>query len=200
MLNELSSAPLGSGLPHLGGASKPRHLHPESSIWGPPRLPRTHPVRLPAAPPGHPHDLLRGVRPQWRRDEPGGSGGRLRQIDAVPGILRKSIADILWTLDFQGITKAVEGLPSKRKRLAWLLANHDYLPNEEIAKLAGCTGIAVKKARVRVKVYSCVINREALASERSMAHRGQLTGRSIKLPTWASDRTVTGPDIKAAAA
>jgi hypothetical protein len=115
-----------------------------------------------------------------------------------PVFYEEHLADIMWTLDYPGIVNATAALPSKRKRLAWLTANHDYLPNEEIARLVGCNPRAVERAKAKRR--SCVINREALTEARSMVHRSQLTGRSIKLPTWALDRTATGPNIKAAAA
>ena len=118
---------------------------------------------------------------------------------AFPVFYRDRLEEILWSLDFQGIAKVVEGLRSKRKRLAWLLDNHGYLPNREIATLAGCSEIGVKKARARAKVSSCVIVdqrgsvRVEPRSQGQAAHQGQLTGRTIRLPSWASDRDAQGP-------
>jgi hypothetical protein len=116
------------------------------------------------------------------------------------------LPDVLWCLDYQGIVKAVEALPSKRKRLAWLLTHHDYLPNRELARLAGCNVRSVEKARERAKGRSCVIvdhKTVAVVEPRTQVqavHRGKLTGRTIRLPSWASDRDAQGPTKVAEAA
>ena len=125
---------------------------------------------------------------------------------AFPVFYEDKLDDLVWSLDYRGIVKAVEELPTKRRRLAWLLENHGYLPNLEIANLAGCSEVGVKKARARVKVSSCVIvdQKTVTAGEPrtqgQAAHRGQLTGRTIRLPSWASDRDAQGPTEVAEAA
>jgi hypothetical protein len=138
-----------------------------------------------------------------------------RRAAVFPVFYEDRLKDILWCLDYQGIVEAVDAIPSKRKRLAWLLGNHTYLPNREIAQLVGCSEVGVKKARARAKVSSCVIEHqgaqcarakvsscvierpEGFASKReprSHVHVGQLTGRGIHMPTWASDRTAMRAD------
>lgn len=61
--------------------------------------------------------------------------------DALPAILA--------TLDHEGIAAGTAALSTKRKRLAWLLEAHPYLPNAEMARLAGCRVRAVERARGR---------------------------------------------------
>lgn len=64
-----------------------------------------------------------------------------------PVFYEDRLADILWMLDFDGIKEAVSGQPTKKAKLAYLLGHHGYLPDGEIATLAGYTRRAVIKAR-----------------------------------------------------
>lgn len=97
--------------------------------------------------------------------------GRLEgqnRASVFPVIYPEFAAAILWTLDFPGILAAAAEMPSKRRRLRWMLAHHGYLPNAFIAEVAGCTARAVEKARAR----------EATAAESSVAsYRGSLSVR-----------------------
>ena len=60
------------------------------------------------------------------------------------------IKAILWTLDLTGIGHAADAILKKRGKLTWLLANHDYLPNQAIAQFARCAERSVERARGRV--------------------------------------------------
>lgn len=57
---------------------------------------------------------------------------------------------ILWTLDLDGIRARAEAIANKRRRLAWLLDAHCYLPNGAIADLAGCSEVGARRARSRI--------------------------------------------------
>jgi hypothetical protein len=64
-----------------------------------------------------------------------------------PVFYEDALEKILWTLDYQGIKDAVEALGAKKEKLRHLLENHGYLPDEEIAGIAGYTRVGVIKAR-----------------------------------------------------
>jgi hypothetical protein len=64
-----------------------------------------------------------------------------------PVFYEDRLSDIFWCLDYSNIVVAVEAIPTKRKRLAWLIDNHAYLPDAEVATLADCTERGVRKAR-----------------------------------------------------
>ena len=66
-----------------------------------------------------------------------------------PVFYSEKLADILWCLDFKSIKGAVAALPDKRQRLAWLLEHHGYLPDAEIAHIAGNHRRTVIRARRR---------------------------------------------------
>jgi hypothetical protein len=78
------------------------------------------------------------------------------RIAAVEGVNRagvfpvfylECVPDILWTLDYFGIVAAAQDIPSKRERMRWLLDHHGYLPNDELAAIAGYSLSGVEKAR-----------------------------------------------------
>lgn len=66
-----------------------------------------------------------------------------------PVFYPEKIGSILWCLDLRGIKEEAEAQGGKRKKLAWLLENHPYLPNEEVADIAGCSVSGVKQGRRR---------------------------------------------------
>jgi hypothetical protein len=66
-----------------------------------------------------------------------------------PVFYPECVPNILWTLNIDGIKAMVKALPSKRSRLSYLLRRHGYLPDTEIAALAGCTPEGVRKRRLR---------------------------------------------------
>ncbi len=66
-----------------------------------------------------------------------------------PVFYPERIDRILWCLDLDGIKNEAEAQGTKRKRMAWLLENHPYLPNEEIADIARCSVSGVKQGRKR---------------------------------------------------
>lgn len=71
------------------------------------------------------------------------------RASVFPVVYPEHAADILWTLDLNGIRAEAAAMPSKRDRLRWLLAHHAYLPDAFVAELASCTTRAVEKARGR---------------------------------------------------
>jgi len=77
---------------------------------------------------------------------------------SFPVIYEECLGVLKDTLGYQRIAGHVSQLPSKRKRLAWLLDEHGYLPNVEIARMVGCSESGVEKARARAKVRSQVIH------------------------------------------
>ncbi len=66
-----------------------------------------------------------------------------------PVFYRERLADILWCLDYDGIRGRAASISNKRQRLKWLLENHSYLPDQEVADLAGCTRRGVIAAKTR---------------------------------------------------
>ncbi len=59
------------------------------------------------------------------------------------------VSAILWTLDYEGIRDKATSITNKRERLLWVLRNHGYLPDGEVAKLTDYTVRGVEKARQR---------------------------------------------------
>lgn len=59
------------------------------------------------------------------------------------------IEDVLWMLDYAGIRKAVSEQSNKKARLSFLLDQHAYFPDAEIASLAGYSIKGVSKARAK---------------------------------------------------
>lgn len=59
------------------------------------------------------------------------------------------LEEIREVLGYEGIRAMVDGLPSKKAKLAYLMADHSYLPDKEIAQLAGYSLSGVEKARAR---------------------------------------------------
>jgi hypothetical protein len=66
-----------------------------------------------------------------------------------PVFYPECVPDVLWTLNIDGIKAMVQALPSKRSRITYLLRRHGYLPDTEIAAMAGCTAHGVRKRRLR---------------------------------------------------
>jgi hypothetical protein len=64
-----------------------------------------------------------------------------------PVFYPEAVPNILWSLNFPGIIAEAQSIPSKRDRMRWLLTHHSYLPNEELAVLAGYSLSGVEKAR-----------------------------------------------------
>lgn len=78
-----------------------------------------------------------------------------------PVFYEDRVDDILWSLDLEGIRETAAEMTSKRRRLAWLLEAHGYLPDAYIAVLAGCSlrGVKAARSRQREKVHSQVRGR-----------------------------------------
>lgn len=74
------------------------------------------------------------------------SGGR--KAFPFPVFYEDKVKDVLWTLGWDMILKAVDALEDKKARLAWLLDHHSYLPNMTLAQLSGM-GIATVERRRR---------------------------------------------------
>ena len=74
------------------------------------------------------------------------SGGR--KSFPFPVFYEDKVKDVLWTLGWDTILKAVNGLEHKKARLTWLLDYHSYLPNKTLAQLSGM-GIATVERRRR---------------------------------------------------
>ena len=68
-----------------------------------------------------------------------------------PVFYQEVVDNILWTLDYRGVKDTVLGLASKKKRVQWLLQHHRYLPDQEIANLAGYSRRGVIKARNKAR-------------------------------------------------
>ena len=68
---------------------------------------------------------------------------------AFPVFYEERLPDVLSCLNYDGFKDAAAALPTKRARLSWLLTNHGYLPDREIAELAGGSVVGVEKARQR---------------------------------------------------
>lgn len=64
-----------------------------------------------------------------------------------PVFYEERLPDILWMLDFEGIKETVSKLSTKKAKLSYLLGHHGYLPDGEIAALAGYNRSGVIKAR-----------------------------------------------------
>ncbi|MCW2242912.1 hypothetical protein [Azospirillum canadense] len=67
-----------------------------------------------------------------------------------PVFYEEFLENIRWCLDYDGITNAVNMIERKKDRLKYLIGNHGYLPNTEIASLSGYTvnGVSVARARM----------------------------------------------------
>jgi hypothetical protein len=68
---------------------------------------------------------------------------------SFPVFYEDQLADIFWMLDFDGIKDQVQKSTDKKTKLKWLLSEHGYLPDQEIATLAGYSRRAVISARHR---------------------------------------------------
>lgn len=67
-----------------------------------------------------------------------------------PVFYEEHIASIVWTLGWDVIKTVVTALPGKKSRLAYLVAEHAYLPDAEIADLAGYSRESIARRRARV--------------------------------------------------
>jgi hypothetical protein len=65
-----------------------------------------------------------------------------------PVFYEDRLQDLLWMLDYPGIRKEALKIQSKKGKLSWLLSEHPYLPDTEIATLAGYSAYGVSKARL----------------------------------------------------
>ena len=81
-----------------------------------------------------------------------------------PVFYEKHVPSIIWTLGWGLILSTVLAESSKRKRLAFLLTDHAYLPDAEIAALAGCSLSGVEKGRRRGGFVGCA-SRSVAASK-----------------------------------
>ena len=77
-----------------------------------------------------------------------------------PVFYAEHVSSILWTLGLDLIQQGVAAQPTKKGKLAFLLAEHGYLPDAEMARLAGYSRVGV--ARARTKAVS--VRPEALAA------------------------------------
>ena len=66
-----------------------------------------------------------------------------------PVFYDEHVASIMWTLGWDVIRATVAALPGKKSRLAYLLTDHDYLPDAEIADLAGYSRESIARTRAR---------------------------------------------------
>jgi hypothetical protein len=64
-----------------------------------------------------------------------------------PVLYPERLGDIMWMLDLAGIRRKVMNVDGKRSKLSWLLQNHPYLPDTEIASLSGYRRRAVINTR-----------------------------------------------------
>ncbi|MGF7172762.1 hypothetical protein [Azospirillum doebereinerae] len=71
-----------------------------------------------------------------------------------PVFYPEKLTDILWCLDYEGIKTEVLRQSGKKAKLSWLLKHHPYLPNEELAELAGYSLSGIEKIRFRVSASS----------------------------------------------
>ncbi|MFT9219994.1 hypothetical protein [Gluconobacter oxydans] len=65
-----------------------------------------------------------------------------------PVFYEDKVRDVIWTLDWDAILDHLGTLGTKKERLAWLIAQHSYLPNKAMAHLSG-RGIATVERRRR---------------------------------------------------
>ncbi|WP_249196035.1 hypothetical protein [Gluconobacter kondonii] len=73
------------------------------------------------------------------------SGGR--KAFPFPVFYPGKLKDIAWTLGWDLILKAMDGLDRKKARLSWLLSHHAYLPNQTMADLSGAGLATVERHR-----------------------------------------------------
>ncbi|MBS1080386.1 hypothetical protein [Gluconobacter kondonii] len=70
--------------------------------------------------------------------------GGPERCSPFPAFYQDKLKDIVWTLGWDTILNHLTTLPIKKERLAWLMAQHSYLPTKTISQLAG-VGIATVK-------------------------------------------------------
>ncbi|MEJ5117218.1 hypothetical protein WH158_07280 [Gluconobacter cerinus] len=73
------------------------------------------------------------------------SGGR--KSFPFPVFYEDKVKDVVWTLGWDIILKAVDAMEGKKARLAWLMDHHSYLPNKTIADLSGVNVRTVERAK-----------------------------------------------------
>ena len=66
-----------------------------------------------------------------------------------PVFYEDRVGEIMWMLDMSGIRRNVMKVDGKKSKLSWLLQNHPYLPDAEIASLSGYRRQAIGVARKR---------------------------------------------------
>ena len=79
-----------------------------------------------------------------------------------PVFYEEYITSIVWSFGWDVIKAVVDAEPDKKRRLAFLLTQHSYLPDAEIADLAGYSRYRVMTARKRGSTAES--NREKLAA------------------------------------
>jgi hypothetical protein len=88
-------------------------------------------------------NLGHNVNPQNRIGHLEGYG----KAATFPVFYEDQLEGIMWMLDLDGIKDGVSKLDGKKAKLKWLLTEHAYLPDQEIATQAGYTRRAVLNAR-----------------------------------------------------
>ena len=79
------------------------------------------------------------------------------KASVFPVLYEDTLSDVIWTLDYEGIKKAVRKLSKKKDKLSWLLSHHGYLPDTEIASLSGYSSRGISKAKQRQGLSSMVL-------------------------------------------
>lgn len=64
-----------------------------------------------------------------------------------PVFYEDKVLGVVWTLGWDAILDHLKTLATKKERLAWLMAQHSYLPNKAIAGLSGANVRTVERKR-----------------------------------------------------
>lgn len=73
------------------------------------------------------------------------SGGK--KSFPFPVFYEDKVRDVVWTLGWDVILDHLDTLATKKERLAWLMAQHSYLPNKTLAELSGVNVRTVERKR-----------------------------------------------------
>lgn len=73
------------------------------------------------------------------------SGGK--KCFPFPVFYEDRVRDVVWTLGWDVILDHLATLTTKKERLAWLMAQHSYLPNKTLAELSGVNVRTVERKR-----------------------------------------------------
>lgn len=73
------------------------------------------------------------------------------KVAVFPVFYEDHFNDIMFTLDHPGIVRTAKEQGKRKAKMAWLMANYDFLPDKEIAEISGYSLIAVKKARAELR-------------------------------------------------